>query len=205
MKNITINQVRLLAPNIRQVYLDAFQNADAMLAAYHINDNSLRLSHFMAQILHESGGFTIFEENMNYSAARMMVVWKKRFPMLESAEPYAHKPRELANHVYNGRMGNSLGTDDGWNYRGRGLMQITGRKSYTHYGQKLGIDLVGNPALAYSAASCLKIAAEEWVESNCTPPADQDDIVTVTQRINGGQTGIKERKDWLIKTKKIWL
>lgn len=205
MKAITNTIIRLLAPNCRQVYLEAFGNADAILSAYEINTTGLRLCHFMAQILHESGGFTVFEENLNYSAVRMMEVWKKRFPTLASAEPYAHKPRELANRVYNGRMGNAVGSDDGWNFRGRGLMQITGRYSYKHYGDKLGVNLIGDPTLAYSAAWCLKIAAEEWVESKCTPAADNDDIVTVTRLINGGQTGIKERRDWLVKTKKVWL
>ena len=204
MKNITEAQLKLLAPNIRQVYLDAFQNADQILAAYGINDNGIRLSHFMAQILHESGALTIFEESLNYSAKRMTQVWPGRFPTLKSALPYAHKPRELADKVYNGRMGNKVGTDDGWNYIGRGLMQITGKDSYVHFGSLLGIDLLNHPELAYSKDSCLKIAAAEWDEKGCNELADQDKIVSITVRINGGKIGLAERRDWLVKTKHIW-
>lgn len=192
MKKITTSQLQLLAPNIRKVYATAFQTADALLADYKINENGLRLSHFMAQILHESGAFTILEENLNYSAKRMTQVWPSRFPTVASAEPFAHNPQKLANKVYNGRMGNANGSNDGWRYIGRGLMQITGRDSYTRFGKKLGIDLVGNPELAYASSSCLKIAAEEWAEKGCNALADADKIVSITIKINGGKIGLAE-------------
>jgi putative chitinase len=204
MKKITIENLKRLAPNVRQIYVEAFQNADSIFAGYRINDSGLRLSHFMAQILHESGGLTIFLENLNYSAPRMMVVWKKRFPTLASALPFAHQPEKLANKVYGGRMGN-VNEGDGWKYRGRGIMQITGKESYQEMGNRLGIDLVGHPELAISAEWCLKIACEEWKEKGCNALADQDDIVAITKKINGGVTGLAQRREWLTKTKHLFM
>ena len=205
MEKITLQQILILAPNTRQVYRDAFVTADAVLAEYHINDTGLRLAHFMAQILHESGGFTIFEENMNYSAERMTKVWPSRFPTVTTAVPFAHNPQKLANKVYNDRMGNAPNSNDGWNYRGRGLLQITGKESYKKYGETLGADFINHPELAESAVRCLRLAALEYTRVGCNPLADQDNITGITQRINGGQTGIAERRQWLAKTKHIWV
>lgn len=197
-------QLQQLAPNALQRCRDAFTNADDVLAKYGINDNGLRLAHFMAQVLHESGALSIIEESLRYSAKRMMQVWPSRFPTLESAQPFALNPQALANKVYGGRMGNT-GPNDGWLFIGRGLLQITGRESYERYGTRLGCDLVGDPTLASDPAWSLRIAAEEWTDKNCNTFADQDDINTVTRRINGGLIGIDQRKNWLVKTKKVWV
>jgi predicted chitinase len=204
MKRITSSNLTLLAPNIREVYRQAFQNADNILASYHINDNGLRISHFMAQILHESGGLTIFKENMNYRAERIVQVWPSRFPTMADALPFAHNPEKLANKVYGRRMGN-VNPGDGWKFIGRGLIQVTGRESYKKFGDKLGVDLVGNPELAISAEWCLKIACEEWKEKGCNSLADADNLNLITRRINGGLIGLSSRRDWLVKTKHIWI
>jgi putative chitinase len=141
---------------------------------------------------------------LNYRAERMVQVWPKRFKTVAQAQPYAHNPEALANKVYGDRMGNTH-PGDGWRYIGRGLLQITGRDSYEPYGGALGIDLAGNPELAISPDWALKIAGEEWKAKNCNPLADQDKIVTITIRINGGTIGLGSRKDWLVKTKHVWL
>jgi predicted chitinase len=203
MIRLTPEQLMLLAPSSVQRCRDAFADADVVLAKYDINGNALRLAHFMAQILHESGGLCIIEENLSYTAKRMMQIWPKRFKTLEAAKPYAKNPRALANKVYGGRMGNT-GPDDGWLYIGRGLLQITGRESYDKYGSRLGCNLVGEPRLASDPNWALRIAAEEWTDKGCNPYADQDDITTITKRINGGLIGFDERKKWLVKTKKVW-
>src|SRR5690349_4962574 len=117
MIRLTPEQLKQLAPTSLQQCRDAFANADKVLAKYDINDNALRLAHFMAQILHESGGLRIVEENLSYTARRMMEIWPKRFPTIEIAKPFAKNPQALANKVYGGRMGNS-GPDDGWLYIG---------------------------------------------------------------------------------------
>jgi len=202
MIKVTMEQVKKLAPKIKPPYEQAFQDADAVLAAFGVNDNRLRLAHFMAQILHESGAFTITDEHMNYTAKRMTQVWPKRFPTVASAEPFAHNPEKLANKVYGGRMGN-VDPGDGWKYHGRGLLQLTGRESYKKHGQQIGADLEGNPDLA-SSNLALKIAAAEFKASGCNAFADADNVDKVTKAINGGLIGLAERKAWLVKTKKIW-
>jgi len=205
MISITSAQIKVLAPNARTVYQQAFAAADAVLAPYGINDNKLRVRHFMAQVLHESGGLTIQIENMNYSAERMMVVWPKRFPTLKSAQPYAHNPEKLANNVYASRMGNGdEKSGDGWRFIGRGLMQVTGREDYGKYGKLVGADLIKTPDLAFAADYTLRIAAEEWKAKGCNQWADADNITKITQLINGGQTGIAERKEWYKKTTAVW-
>lgn len=161
----------------------------------------LRQAHFMAQISHESDGGTITEENMNYTtAARIAAVWPSRFTP-ESAIPYVRNPRRLANKVYNGRMGNELGTDDGFNFRGRGLLQLTGKESYQNIGRLTGLDLVNQPNLANDPSSALEVAACEFQYLKCLPACDDDDIRTVTKRVNGGYIGIDSRRTWLTKWK----
>ena len=204
MIRLTPEQLQLLAPNALPRCRDAFANADEVFARYGINENGLRVAHFMAQVLHESGGLCIIEENLNYTAKRMMQIWPKRFPTIEIAKPYEKNPQALANKVYGGRMGNT-GPDDGWLYIGRGLLQITGRESYDRYGSRLGCNLVGEPSLASDPQWSLKIAAEEWTDKNCNTFADQDDITTITKRINGGLIGFEERQKWLAKTKQVWV
>jgi putative chitinase len=202
---ITAEQLARLAPNARQNYKDAFANADTDLAAYGINKNPLRVAHFMAQMLHESGGLRIFIEDMNYRAARIREVWSTRFASVAAAEPFAHNPEKLANQVYGDRMGNNPNNGDGFRFIGRGLIQVTGRESYEKFGRLLGIDLAANPDLAFSVQWTVKIAAEEWKEKNCNPLADADDLRTITRRINGGLTGLSSRSEWLEKTKRVWI
>lgn len=204
MINISESHIQKLAPNAKSHYREAFKNADGVLSQFGINQSPLRLAHFMAQVLHETGGLTIYIESMNYSAKRLCVVWPSRFPTLESATPYAHNGRKLANKVYNGRMGNRHDTDDGWNYIGRGLLQMTGREDYAGYGNLLGVDLISTPDLAFDKDHTLRIAALEWNKKACNPHADQDNLSKVTRLINGGQIGIAQRKEWLAKTKNIW-
>ena len=204
MVKITPEQLRQIAPNARSSYRQAFDAAYNVLAHYGINANGLRLSHFMAQVLHETGGLTVLVEDMNYRAERIVQVWPSRFRSVEEARPYAHNPSKLANKVYGGRMGN-VRQGDGWRFIGRGLLQITGRESYEKYGRALGINLADNPDLALDPSWVLKIAAEEWTASNCSTHADADNVRRVTRCINGGLIGLSSRQNWLIKAKRIWL
>lgn len=198
-----------LAPNARSVYLAAFDAADADLVPFGVNATKLRVAHFLAQVCHETDGLSIRVESLNYSAPRLAVVWPSRFKDPAVAAKYAHNPQALAEHTYGGRMGNGPeGSGDGWKYIGRGMMQITGRESYEKYGAVLGIDLAGQPDLAFSAEWSLKIAAAEWAASgykgrSCNQMADADDVTGITRAINGGLIGIESRKEWLRKTKKL--
>jgi predicted chitinase len=184
------------------------QDVNPTLAKYKINDNGLRLSHFFAQVFEETGGLHVQRESLNYSPSRLMVVWPRRFPSMEIASQYAHNEEKLGNFVYGGRLGN-VNAGDGFLYRGRGLLQITGRAAYAKYGAQLGIPLEDDPDMAFGRDHCLEIAAAEWAASgyhnrSCNALADADDIVGVTFAINGGQTGIDDRRFWLKKTKPVW-
>ena len=193
--------LRKLWPKASQGLIDGITAASQEVFANYKINTPLRLAHFMAQISHESDGGTITEENMNYTtAARIAAVWPSRFT-IESAQNYVRKPRELANKVYNGRMGNQPYSDDGYNYRGRGLLQLTGKESYAKIGKLTGLDLVKNPNLVFTPKFALQIAACEFENLNCLPAADADDIRTVTKRVNGGYIGIDSRRNWLTKWK----
>lgn len=164
-------------------------------------DSPLLLAHVMAQISHECGAGHDVVENLNYTAKRMMQVWPSRFPSYESASPFAGNPRELANKVYNGRMGNRPGSDDGWNFRGRGGSQTTGREGYERVAKQTGLDVVNHPDLLIDPTHFLECAVSDFVNCGCMPYAKADDVVMVTKRLNGGAIGLSERKVWLSKWK----
>lgn len=179
---------------------EIIETADDIFARYQVN-TPRRLAHFMAQVSHESDGGTITAENLSYTTpARIVAVWPTRFTEA-SARAYVRNPKKLASKVYSGRMGNRAGTDDGYTYRGRGLLQITGRESYADMGRRTGLDLVNNPDLAFDPAHALEIAAAEFKKLNCLPACDADDVRLVTRRVNGGYTGLAERKAWLARWK----
>ncbi|ABD87387.1 glycoside hydrolase family 19 protein [Rhodopseudomonas palustris] len=159
------------------------------------------VAHVMAQISHECGAGHDVVENLNYTAGRMMQVWPSRFPTTASARRYAHDPKALANKVYNGRMGNAAGSDDGWNFRGRGAAQTTGREGYARLAAATGLDLVNHPDLLLSPEHFLQCGVADFIACGCLPFAKADDIVGVTRRLNGGSIGLSQRKAWLAKWK----
>lgn len=173
--------------------------APSVLPEYEIT-TSLRLAHLMAQISVECAAGTAIEENLSYSASRLMVVWPSRFPTLDAARPFANNPRLLADHVYGGRMGNRADTDDGWNFRGRGLLDITGADQYSAIGAECDLDLKDNPNLVSDPAHALEVACAYWKMTNCNAYADRDQIVAETKVINGALTGLADRETWL----KVW-
>jgi putative chitinase len=176
------------------------QSSEAVFARYGIS-TPLLAAHVMAQISHECGAGRDVVENLNYSAGRMMQVWPSRFPTMASAAPYAGNPRVLANKVYNGRMGNAVGSDDGWNFRGRGGSQTTGREGYERVRKATGIDVVKHPDYLIDPRYFLICAVSDFINCGCVPFARADDIVGVTRRLNGGTVGLAERKAWLAKWK----
>lgn len=196
-----IDVVRRLCPRGRAEYLAAFEAGDAAIAAAAITTPK-HLAHALAQMFHESDGLTITEESGNYSPARMMEVWPGRFPTLASAAPYAHNAEKLFNHVYANRMGNGdEASGDGYRYRGRGLLQTTGREAYREYGRRCGADFEDNPGLILSAQYALAPALAEWKDGGCSAMADRDDIRGITRKINGGLTGLESRINWLQRVK----
>jgi len=154
----------------------------------------------MAQFSHECGAGLEVVENLNYSASGLQKTWPSRFSASKAAM-YAHNPRKIANEVYNGRMENRTGSDDGWNFRGRGGSQVTGREGYTKLGAEIGLDLPASPDKVNDPAIFLEAAVADFVLCGCLPYAERDDVVGVTQKLNGGQIGIGMRRAWLVKWK----
>lgn len=158
---------------------------------------------FIGQCGHESQNFTRLEEGLSYSAERLMVVWPKRFPTLESAKPYARNPRALANKVYGGRMGNrDEASDDGWRFRGSGWVQLTGHDGFYHFSQAMGVDFVMKPDLVRTPQYAGHSAGWFWSTHNCNALAESgaplDAVgdptwIALTKKINGGTVGLPDR------------
>ncbi|MDR3392308.1 MAG: glycoside hydrolase family 19 protein [Sulfuriferula sp.] len=148
---------------------------------------------FLAQMDVESGGFTTLSENLNYSPSRLYSVFPKYFNSASDAQQVAAGgAKAIANRVYGKRMGN-VGPDDGYNYRGRGIIQLTGKANYEKYGKMIGVDLVNKPDLAADPDTAVKIAIAYWKDHKASGPAQQGDVRTVTEAINGGTNGLADR------------
>lgn len=175
------------------------------------------IHHWLAQCCHECMGFIVFEENLNYSAQALARVWPSRYGIRDaSGNPDPNRPNELAhrlhrkpdaiaNDCYANRMGNGdPASGDGWRYRGRGPIQITGRDMYARSGDTLGLDLVSDPELVLNPIVGARVAG--WVfavEKSCLPLAAADNIEAITRRINGGLNGLDDRVAWLRKARLI--
>lgn len=152
-----------------------------------------RRAAFLATIAHESNGGRALEEALGYSAHRIVAVWPRRFRTLEAAEPFARRPEALANEVYAGRIGNGPPeSGDGWRFRGRGLIGLTGRSNYGAAADALGLPLVTRPDLAADAAVAARVAAWWWTAHGCNELADAGDVPAWRRRVNGGLTGLDD-------------
>lgn len=177
---------------------------------YQIN-TKFRIAGFLAQCAHESGGFTMLEENLNYKAATLAACWPNRFavlgpdkkPVKENgknvptavANSIAGKPELIANMCYSSRMGNGPAeSGEGWLYRGRGLKQLTGKDNYTRCGNAIGADFVNHPELLLQPQYAALSAAWFWSANKLDLFADKEDIEGMTKKINGGLIGIENRK-----------
>jgi predicted chitinase len=197
---VTRAQLYKLAPGARRDIVDAIVSnwqyaVDAGLTT------PKRVRPFFANICAETGGLTILEENLNYtSAARIRAVWPSRFPTLKSAAPYVGQPRKLANHVYGGRMSNKPEpSDDGWNYRGGGLLQATGLDEYTKVGYADRPDVLRRDPVA-----AFKSAVDLWSQQNLNRYADANQVTRIRRIINGGTNGMEEMRHYLEIAKEVW-
>lgn len=156
----------------------------------------LRLAHFLSQCGHESGGFRLVNENVNYSAAGLKGIFGKYFPG-NLSESYARQPQKIASKVYGGRMGNGPeSTGDGYKFRGRGYIQLTGKDNYTRFGKFIGEDTVANPDLVatkYPLASAAFFFDSNKLWSICDKGSDNATVTAVTKRVNGGTIGLADR------------
>jgi putative chitinase len=193
---ITAEQFKHLFPRAQdpESWAESMNN---VFPTYEI-DTPHRIAAFLAQCGHESGGWTVFEENLNYSAQGLNSIFKKYFPTLESAQPYARHPEMIANKIYANRMGNGAPeTGDGYKYRGRGPIQLTGKDNYRAFAKDMFDDwenLFENPDWVTSDRDfALMSAIWFWNKNKLNVQADAGDIKLMTKKINGGYIGLEDR------------
>ena len=185
---VNANQLQKLGinANLEKVFNDTFER-------WNINTPQ-RQAAFIGQCGHECGNFKILEENLNYSADRLVKIWPKRFTSLEMAQPYNRNPRAIANKVYGGRMGNrDEVSGDGYRFRGSGWLQLTGHDNFYHAGKAIGQDFVMNPDLVRTPEFAAQTAGWFWSTHNCNAKTDVKDWTGLTKIINGGVLGLNER------------
>jgi len=157
----------------------------------------LRLAHFLAQCGHESGGFKLTNENLNYSADGLKKIFPKYFAQAGLAESYARQPEKIASRVYGGRMGNGdESTKEGFKFRGRGYIQLTGKSNYTEFDKFVDDDILGNPDLVatkYPLLSAAWFFHKNGLNAISDKGADDATVTSVTKRVNGGTIGLPDR------------
>lgn len=193
---ITAEEIKKHYPNSRADVVGALVDSLDVLAEKYGLNTPLRLSHFLAQTAHESGGFRLIEENLNYSADSLNKVFPKYFIKAgRDAQDYHRQPEKIANVVYASRMGNGdTASGDGFKFRGRGLIQLTGRSNYTNFANDNGIDVEEAVLYLTTPKGAVESAAWFWSKNGLNALADKDDVVAVTKRINGGTIGLEDRK-----------
>ena len=157
----------------------------------------LRLAHFLAQWGHESGGFRLTKENLNYSAKGLMGIFKKYFPTEALAKQYERKPEKIANKVYGNRMGNGAeATGDGAKFCGRGYIQLTGKDNYTAFGKSINEDIAANPTVVaekYALLSAAWFFSKNGLHKLADGGATDAVVTQITKRVNGGTIGLADR------------
>lgn len=193
---MTPEQLKLILPACRDARFWAREFDQANLPAYGLT-TPRRMAAFVAQVGHESASLSRLVENLSYSLRGLMATWPNRFPDERSAQPFARNPIRLANYVYANRLGNgSPESGDGWRYRGRGLIQVTGKANYEAAGEALGLPLGARPDLLESPGHAVRSAAWFWQSRHLNELADAGTLEAfegITRRINGGLNGLAER------------
>ncbi|MFY9261242.1 MAG: glycoside hydrolase family 19 protein [Gallionella sp.] len=176
-----------------------FNQLPDCVSKFQIN-TPLRVAHFLAQCAHESGGFTVTQENLNYSAGGLRKVFGKYFTDDGIANAYANQPQKIAARIYGGRMGNGdEASGDGWKYHGRGYIQLTGKDNYTKFSKDAGVDCVNDPDSVATTYALLS-AAWFWNSNSLNKinfsGTNENAVVGVTRIVNGGYNVLKERTDF---------
>jgi len=185
-----VNADQLQRLHIGAEWVDALNQTFQKFSINNINQQAM----FIGQCSHECGNFRLLEENLNYKAATLMKLWPKRFPTMEKANEYSGNAKKIANSVYSSRMGNrDENSGDGYRFRGRGCIQLTGHANYFHAGQALGIDFVMQPDLVATPMYAALTAGWFWSTHGCNPLAESSNWTGLTKKINGGTIGLNER------------
>jgi len=189
---ITAAQIKAIFPQYKYPQ-DLAEALTEQFEKYEVNTIN-RAAGFLAQCGHESNGFTVLKENLNYSAEGLTKTFKKYFPDLATATPYARNPEKIANRVYANRMNNGPeSSGDGYKFRGRGAIQLTGRDNYTRFAADTGMTLDEAVADLETLDGAIESACWFWKKNGLNAICDKDDIVTMTKRINGGTIGLEDR------------
>lgn len=185
-----VNADQLARLHIGAEWVDALNET---FSRFNITTNNQKAM-FIGQCSHECGNFRILEENLNYRAATLMKLWPKRFPTQEIANGYEKNAKRIANNVYSNRMGNrDESSGDGYRFRGRGCIQLTGHANYFHAGQACGEDFVMNPDLVATPKYAAMTAGWFWDTHKLNKFADIRDFTMMTKKINGGTIGLDDR------------
>ena len=192
---ITVSQLKKLLP--KNPYVEHWHHAlEQLFPDYDINTPQ-RMAAFVAQCAHESGGFMVLKENLNYKAASLRKIFPKYFPNDQIAQEYASKPNKqeaIANRIYANRMGNGdEASGDGFRYCGRGLIQLTGKSNYQSFADSLEMRVEDVPEYLATFEGAAQSACWFWESNNLNQWADKGDILTLTKRINGGVIGLEDR------------
>lgn len=193
---LTLSQLKQLLP--KNPYVEHWHHAlEQLFPDYDINTPK-RMAAFIAQCSHESGGFMILKENLNYKAATLRKIFPKYFPNDQIANDYASRPNKqvaIASKVYANRMGNGdEASQDGWKFCGRGLIQLTGKSNYQAFADSLEMDINDVPEYLATFEGASQSACWYWETNKLNQWADAGDILTLTKRINGGLIGYEDRK-----------
>ena len=176
------------------------RDLEEVLPKHGITDSKLRLAHFFAQVLHESGCMRFDMENLNYSAEGLRRVFGKYFKTQEDCAACARQPERIANRVYANRIGNGdEASGDGWRFRGRGLIQLTGRVYYQAFAEWVGDPRVMDDPDLVASEYAVHSAVFFWDRNGLNTLADKDDVVGLTRKINGGENGLAHRRELLNK------
>lgn len=193
---ITQQMIRRVIPDVSSISLDSYVASLNMWAVHFGIDSPLRMAMYLCQTLHETNNLRYMEENMNYSAERLLQVFPKYFNA-DTAKEYARKPQKIGSRVYANRMGNGdEASGDGWKYRGRGMIQITGRGMYQKFNNSEWCteDVVSCPDKLATYPLDQVSAMWFWTEHGLNEEADRGDVEKATRIINGGTNGIANRK-----------
>ena len=193
---LTLSQLKQLLP--KNPYVEHWHHAlSQLLPDYDINTPN-RIAAFVAQCAHESGGFMVLKENLNYKAATLRKIFPKYFPNDQIAQEYASKPNKqvaIASKVYANRMGNGdEASQEGYKFCGRGLIQLTGRSNYQAFADSLEMNIDDVPEYLVTFEGAAQSACWFWETNKLNQWADAGDILTLTKRINGGTIGLEDRK-----------
>jgi len=193
---ITIDLLQSICPKTKRSILEGYvEPLNTVVEYYDMYENPRRVAGFLAQIAHESGGFTAVKENLNYSAKGLMGTFKKYFPTEALAKQYERQPEKIANKVYANRMSNGDEySGDGYRFCGRGLIQLTGRANYTKFATDLSMSIEDTVAYLETPNGAVASAGWFWDNNNLNQYCDRSDFVTLTKRINGGTIGLADRE-----------